>query len=276
MFRFFFFALLIWVPVHAWADEDQESGRWLTVWAGMLPITLAAPHGGRAAVPGIVVRRGVGVPQFTTERDSNTAELAERIGVKVAALLGTRPFLVIAHFERKFIDLNRTENSAFESAAAKPYYDAYHSAMKDALHRVRQRWGGGLLLDIHGQGTEPDTIFRGTNNGKSTARLRRRFGLAAIAGAKSILGQMAAKGYRVEPTDDHERRYTGGYTTQTYGSQRGSEVDAIQLEFGASLRKSSNLDRTATDLAHAIEIFAREYLPITPMPGEDRALSVVP
>jgi hypothetical protein len=48
------------------------------------------------------------------------------------------------------------------------------------------------------------------------------------------------------------------------------------LEFGAHLRKSSNLDRTATDLAHAIEIFAREYLPITPMPGEDRALSVVP
>jgi hypothetical protein len=96
MFRFFLFALLIWVPAHAWADQDQESGRWLTVWAGMLPIILAAPHGGRAAVLGILVRRGVGVPQFTTERDSNTAELAELIGVKVAALLGTRPFLVIA------------------------------------------------------------------------------------------------------------------------------------------------------------------------------------
>jgi len=273
---FVFCALAISFGARAWAEQDQESARWLTVWAGMLPIILAAPHGGRAAVPGIVVRRGVGVPQFMTERDSNTAELAELIAVKVAALLGTRPFLVVAHFERKFIDANRTENSAFESAAAKPYYDAYHSAVREALNRVRQRWGGGLLLDIHGQGTEPDTIFRGTNNGKSTARMLRRFGMVAVTGAKSILGDMVAKRNRLEPTDDYERRYAGGYTTQTYGSHRGTAVDAIQLEFGANLRKSSNLDRTATDLAHAIEIFAREYLPITTNSGEDRSTEVEP
>jgi len=203
----------------------------------MLPIILTAPHGGRAAVPGIVVRRGVDVPQFTTERDSNTAELTELIGVKVTALLGTRPFLVVAHFERKFIDANRTEGNAFESAAAKPYYDAYHSALREALNQVRQRWGGGLLLDIHGQGTEPDTIFRGTNNGKSTARMLRRFGMVAVTGAKSILGHMVAEGYRVEPTDGYEQRYAGGYTTQTYGSHR-----ALQ-----SMRFSWNLAPTCAN-----------------------------
>jgi N-formylglutamate amidohydrolase len=262
IFRFFLFAVLISLPAHAWAERDEESARWLTVWAGMLPIILAAPHGGRSAVPGIALRRGLGIPQFTTERDSNTAELAELAGAKLEALLGARPFLIVAHFERKFIDVNRAESGAFESASAKPYYDAYHDAVKEASSRVRQRWGSGLLLDIHGQRAEAETIFRGTHNGRSTASLRRRFGVAAVIGPKSILGYLAARGYRIEPTDDHERRYTGGYTTQSYGSHRGTEIDAMQLEFGADLRRSANLERTAADFAKAIEIFAREYLPL--------------
>jgi hypothetical protein len=82
---FVFCALVISFGARAWAEQDQESARWLTVCAGVLPIILAAPHGGRAAVPGIVVRRGVGVAQFMTERDSNTAELTELIAVKVTA-----------------------------------------------------------------------------------------------------------------------------------------------------------------------------------------------
>jgi N-formylglutamate amidohydrolase len=61
---------------------------------------------------------------------------------------------------------------------------------------------------------------------------------------------------------ERERQYTGGYTTRTYGSHRGTQVDAMQLELGASLRRSVNLERTASDLAHAIAIFAKEYLPL--------------
>jgi N-formylglutamate amidohydrolase len=254
------FALALLMPAPASAQADHVSSRWLTLWAGMVPIIIAAPHGGRAPLPGIPPRRGVGVAQFTTERDSNTAELAELVAGKLSGELEARPFLVVARFERKFVDVNRAESEAFESQEARPHYQAYHRALGDAAARVKEVWGGGLLLDIHGQGAEADTIFRGTNNGRSVAALRRRFGAAALVGPKSILGQMAGLGYRIAPADDHETRYTGGYTTQTYGSHRGTAIDAIQLEFGANLRRQANLERTATDLARAIEIFAREYL----------------
>lgn len=203
------------------------------------------------------------MPQFATERDSNTAELAAALATKIGERLGAKPFLVIAHFERKYLDANRSEAAAYESAAAKPYYGAYHRALEEAAARVRQHWGSGLLLDIHGQGAESDAIFRGTDNGRSVVALRRRFGSAALTGPKSILGQMAAKGYNILPSgsaDEHERRYAGGYTTQTYGSHCGTEIDAIQLEFGANLRAQANVDRTASDLAQAIEIFAKAYL----------------
>jgi N-formylglutamate amidohydrolase len=128
---------------------------------------------------------------------------------------------------------------------------------------VRALWGQGLLLDIHGQNTEPQAIFRGTDNLKSVADLQQRYGKAAISGAKSILGFLERSGYRVIPANDEgerEERYTGGYTTRLYGSHRGTGIDAIQLEFGSHLRSRANLERTAADVARAIVVFAGEYL----------------
>lgn len=61
--------------------------------------------------------------------------------------------------------------------------------------------------------------------------------------------------------NEPELRYTGGHTAQTYGSHRTNGIDAIQLEFGSQLRARANLDKTAGDLAAAIAIFAKEYLP---------------
>jgi N-formylglutamate amidohydrolase len=251
-----------------WAQQQKEPTDFLTVWSGMLPIILAAPHGGRVALTGVPLRRGVGVAQFTAERDNNTAELAEATAVKVDQQLGAKPFLVIAHFERKYLDANRPESGAFESAAAKPYYEAYHQAIEAAAERIRVRWREGLLLDIHGQSTEPDAIFRGTDNGRSVAALQQKHGKTALTGPQSILGLLASKGYKILPDtagDERERRYTGGYTTRTYGSHRGTKIDAIQLELGGNLRSRKNLERTANDLAEAIATFARAFLTLSEM-----------
>jgi N-formylglutamate amidohydrolase len=231
----------------------------------MLPIILSAPHGGRQPIPEAPVRCGVGVAQFTTGRDNNTGELAERIAAKLEARFGAKPFLIIALFERKYVDANRPSASAYESDHGKLYYESYHRELRAACERVRREWGRGLLLDIHGQGTGVDTIYRGTGNGKTVMSLVGRFGRAAVSGAASMLGQLEQKGYKVFPPTDksyEEKQYTGGYIVQTYGSHRETGIDAIQLEIGTNLRKLAVLDRTAADLADAIAVFAKEYLPL--------------
>lgn len=236
----------------------------------MLPIILSAPHGGREPIPNIPARKGIGVSQFTSERDANTDRLAERVAAKIGETLSAKPFLVIARFERKYVDANRAEDGAYESADARGYHWAYHRALEQACEQVRRSWGRGLLLDIHGQGAEVQTIFRGTENGRSTSALERMFGREAIAGRKSILGQMAEIGYKIVPplaTHEPERRYTGGFTTQTYGSHRGTGIDAIQLELGTHLRSRANLERTAADLSDAIVVFTRAYLPTARLTG---------
>lgn len=255
-------AIALW---HGYAagQNKAEVEKFLTLWAGTLPVILAAPHGGREAIPDIAPRRGLGVAQFTVERDRNTAELTETLAVKLRERFGATPFLVVARFERKYVDANREPAAAYEAAQAKPYYDGYHRAIKDSAEAIRQKWGRGLLLDIHAQGTQAETIYRGTDNGRSVSQLERQYGRTALTGPHSVLGQLASIGYKIEPDlngQDRETRYTGGYTTRTYGSHQGSKIDAIQLELGSSLRDKANLARTANDLAQAIEVFARKYL----------------
>jgi len=255
---------IIFLQSPLWGQERPEE-RFLTLWAGMLPIILSAPHGGRQSIPGVSVRRGIGVAQFTTERDSNTDELAETIAVRLEKRLNAKPFLVVARFERKYLDANRPTESAYESRAAKPYYDGYHSALREAHDRVRREWGRGLLLDIHGQGAQGKTIYRGTGNGRTVISLTQRFGKAAIIGPKSIFSQLERMGYEVLPStkkSDKEQRYIGGYIVHTYGSHHGTGIDAMQLEIGTELRARLNLERTAIDLAEAIAVFAEEYLPL--------------
>ena len=135
--------------------SDRPATDLLTVWHGGLPIVLAAPHGGREPLAEVPVRRGIGVPHFTVRRDSNTAEIAQALAGKLQQRMGAKPFLVIARFERKFVDANRPERAAYEGANAKPYYDAYHRELEAAVNSILRNFGRGLLLDLHGQAAAP-------------------------------------------------------------------------------------------------------------------------
>jgi N-formylglutamate amidohydrolase len=254
---------LYWMPV--FAQEKSGTEGLLIVHNGTLPIVLSAPHGGRQPIPGVTARRGAGVTHFSTARDHYTDELTERIVIELDRILAATPFSVIAQFERKYADANRAPESAYESSAAQSYYEAYHRALNEACRRVRAGWGRGLLLDIHGQGAELETIYRGTYNGRAVSSLVERFGREALIGSRSIFGYLERKGYRVSPPGNSmakESHYIGGYIVQTYGSHRGNGIDAIQMEFGASFRNRRTVQRIAADVAEAIAVFAKEYLPL--------------
>jgi N-formylglutamate amidohydrolase len=129
-----------------------------------------------------------------------------------------------------------------------------------------------LLLDLHGQATDKDTIFRGTNDLKSVKDLQTRFGKKAVTGPNSILGVLEKKGYTIFPanegTDGENKKYNGGYITSHYGSSNGTGIDAIQFETGGDHRAKANLDKTAADFAAAIKVFAKEYLPAEKQPSK--------
>lgn len=231
---------------------------------GDLPIILSAPHGGSDLIPGVPERRGSGAKLFRSKSDAFTGQLTEKLADAIEEKLGRRPYVVIARFHRKYLDANRRARDAFESPQAEPVYHAYHKAISDARRAVTERWGRGILIDIHGQAAEPKAIFRGTQNGKTTTYLYNRFGREAMTGETSLFGQLASQGFPVIPaigsTNNEHPSYDGGYTVITHGSQSGGTVDAIQLELGRDLRVPGANGETANKLAKAITEFSSNYL----------------
>ncbi len=237
----------------------------ITVEAGTLPILLSAPHGGTVPIAGIPIRVGKNVERFVTVRDGNVDKIALQTAQQLEKTLGGRPYLVIARFERKYVDANRAPNAAYEHETAKLHYDAYHRAIQDALVAIKRDWGRGLVVDIHGQSKTLDGIYRGTVDGESVKQLVAEHGRAAVTGEKSLFGMFEKLGYKVLPgnndRDQVERIFNGGHITRSYGSNHIADIDAIQVEFGDNFRKASALDKTSADLAAALTVFAKEYLP---------------
>jgi N-formylglutamate amidohydrolase len=248
------------------APEAPKPEDFVTVQKGTLPVILSAPHGGKKKVPGVPERTGKGVTSFYTVLDTNTAEITESLAAQLEKRLKAKPWVVIARFERKYIDANRSAEQGYESEKARPYYDAYHGALAAACKAVRKKFGRGILLDIHGNAVHPNAICRGTQNLKTVTLLKDRDGMAAVRGKSSILGRMEKLGYKVIPSaadDDatkEEPKFTGGYIVQTYGSHTAFAIDAIQVELGSQFRAKDRCEATAKDLADAVALFYETYL----------------
>ena len=242
----------------------------VTAQRGQIPVILVAPHGGLVRIPGVPDRKA-GV----TVTDTGTAELALLISQRVTAKLGGKPYLVVAQFVRKNADANRPAAEAFEDEAARPHYEAFHAAVRAAVDECRERFGGAILIDVHGQARVPDAIVRGTRNGKTVTRLLERSGAEALTGPDSIPGRLAAAGYQILPAAEagpageaamgRETFFDGGFIVANYGSQNADGVDAIQLEFG-KMRRDDPI-KLARDVGDAIAAFVRRYGPQQPDAG---------
>jgi N-formylglutamate amidohydrolase len=238
---------------------------------GTLPILLTAPHGGRMAVPGVMPRAIAPRPpedtSFVTTVDPETDRLALGIAARIKALTQGDVYLVVARFDRKYIDANRAPGIAFDQAAAQPYYDAYHAAIRRFVDEIRARHPHGLLIDVHGQAKIPDGLARGTIDGRSIRQLLARAGAAAMTGPNGLFGQLERNGFRVVPDNavpfagrTEDPRFNGGYTVDRYGSHGARGIDAVQCEFGADYRRKAAMDRTIEGAARAIVAFRETYL----------------
>ena len=237
------------------------------VQAGQLPVVLSAPHGGTLQIRGVEPRQGAGMAKgpsgFFTGRDAGTSELAVALADAMEKRIGKRPYLVVSKVHRKYLDPNRPSGIAYEDSDAEPVYQRYHGMLHRYCKEILEEHHTGLLLDIHGQGSSSKTLYRGTANGKTVARLKERFGESAHAGEKSLFGTLDRLGWTVFPPmgDGKEQSgFTGGYIVQTHGSHQPNGLDAVQLEFGADYRSKTQREKTAEVLAQAVQEYLEEYV----------------
>ena len=173
------------------------------------------------------------------------AAITTGIAQRLVELRGEAPYVVFAEFHRKYVDVNRSADCAYEAAAARPYYEEYHRTLRGFVDEVRAESGGrGLLFDIHGTASiasDPADLYLATAAGRSVARCQR----CACLG-----GLLAAAGYVVSPNPP---TLGGHHTLETYGSSHAEGIDAIQIEIVAALRASAaKRGILIDDLARAI------------------------
>jgi len=236
------------------ARADEPNGL-VTVRTGSLPVILSSGHGGTQPIPDVPVRMRTETPKFQTVRDERTAELTEKIAAALTEQLGQKPYVVILRAERKYVDVNRPAEHAFESDLAKPVYEAFHNALRHGCDEIREKWKHGLLIDVHGQTVEDAALFRGTVNLETVTALRQRMGPHAY---QQLDRALEKNGFRVMPPgDERETRFTGGHIVRAYGSHQPQGIDAVQWEFGSDLRQKEVLDLTARDAGKALAEFVR-------------------
>lgn len=244
-------------------STEQYRAHLVTLEVGALPIILTVPHGGSEPIPGVPERTGENVDKFTASRDVRTIELAQSLADAIEQELGSRPYTIAAGFSRKYLDVNRREQDAFEDEDARGCYEAYHHAVRVAVNDVHRRWKHGLLLDVHGQVQKPDMIWRGTEDGLAVRKLRDRHGWEPLIGPHGFFGVLAGRGYAIFPPapEDSERPLNGGYTLESYGSHQPRGIDAIQVEVGRDFRTNAMVrEKLARDLAAAASSVYRRYL----------------
>ena len=157
----------------AWAADRTPSDLVLTQ-TGSLPIILTAPHGGREPISGIPPRNLEGkkdIVTYTAGGDPGTDIIVQVMAREIRALTGKDVYMVMARFDRKFIDANRGPAIAYDNPASEPYHQHYHQSIRRFVDEIRATYPAGLLIDVHGQRKFPDHLVRGTWNGRAVTKL---------------------------------------------------------------------------------------------------------
>jgi len=241
---------------------------------GTIPVLITAPHGGNDQPGSVSIRTGVDsngiiIEDFNIVKDSWTKTIAKDIQSKFQQKYGGVPYIVAADFHRKYIDANRPEHQAFESSEAKFYYETYHNKINEFIADIQQKFGQGILLDIHGQAQHPSKILRGTRNGFAVEKLVATHGWDAVVGEQGFFGLLSQQGFSVQPTNSQipttssptpESSLSGGTTIKFNGSHNAIGIDAIQFELGSDIRFSSSERELFSDhMADNIRTFMNSF-----------------
>jgi len=220
-------------------------------------------HGGDRQPPGVPERTGQNLPDdclFETNTDRFTRTVTRGVAQFFFDVFGEAPYVVIANFDRDYIDANRSRVCAFEDRDARQFYEEYHNTIREFVDEIRTDNGGGLLIDVHGTSLitgDPAVLYLGTLNGQSVSSLLSRDPLA-LARKRSLAGLLREAGHVL--SSEIPETIPGGFTLETYGSSNANGVDAIQIEIETSLRTDAGRrDIFIEDLAFAINSLVARY-----------------
>lgn len=199
-----------------------------------------------------------------------SGKLAMELRDKIAMETGETPHLIINQLHRSKLDPNRERGEAtlgdYQAGTA---FDTYHGFIKKAHEIVNQYGKPAVHFDIHGYSSHKDLWFelgylitnsdldrgylRASDSSiRSLASRAAKSGISftsLVRGRDSLGNMFQEAGYKAIPSPawpspsrgSHGKYYRGGYTTQTWGSKEGGNIDCIQMEFPPEPRTNNEV-----------------------------------
>jgi N-formylglutamate amidohydrolase len=125
---------------------------------GHLPIIISIPHGGHLFPEDIPDRKQT-FPSVVKSNDINTQEIGRELADLITETFkGRKPYMVINHLGRSKLDVNRPLKEGAEGipgsnlpSETQIAWSDYHTFLNNAVEEIEERFGRGLLIDIHGE-----------------------------------------------------------------------------------------------------------------------------
>jgi N-formylglutamate amidohydrolase len=256
---------------------------------GNLPVILSVPHGGYLKPIEIPDRNCTGCSYVM---DANTQELARTIDSILTIQTGCSPHLIINRLHRIRLDANRDVGDAADgNPTAFNSWASYHQYIEDAKKAVIEKYGRGILIDLHGHGhsiqrlelgyllddadlqkidtdlNTPDYVNRVSIKSLQVRNQATTSLSQLLRGPYSFGTLVAQKGYPAVPSQQiatplaGELYFSGGYTTERHGSRNNGAIDAIQIECNMQGVRDTGANRLkfANALGQTLQEFLKKY-----------------
>lgn len=278
------------VPTVTSFKRDTTFVNYVEYRTGNCPIVISVPHGGSLKDNSYVLRseNNCSDPDFTTVTDLYTIELANLIDSVFHARTGKYCYIIIGKIKRTYVDFNREAEYAVPIGASNNVksYNTYHSSIRQAIKELKENFGSGFFIDLHGHGHAKKQIEIGyllsrselalsddvlSSNGNYAKKSsiyhlylldKAHNSFAEIIRGNSSIGSIM-KSYGLacvpnisSPNVGTDPYFSGGYNSKSYGSFNGlSNIDALQFEFDSESRTILNRKTTAVKFYESIYQF---------------------
>lgn len=232
---------------------------------GDYPLILEVPHDGTLKMESVSVRvKTDSTKNFNTGRDSYTSDLARLIADNIQKTTRKRPYVIIMKLSRKWIDVNREKDNAYDQPEVAEIYNDYFELLNKAKQEIIFKFKKGFLLDIHcGQSWTYDVYFGASSKNRSVKNLNEQYGKEAYTGENSIQWSLSNAGYEIPGYNDIPAKAgpVGKVVkAMTWGSE-DKKLDGIEIEINLKklLKNTETRNKLAIDLSTALQKFISAY-----------------
>ena len=255
---------------------------------GNIPLIIISVHGGKLVPDWIKTRV---CQDATVVTDLYTKEIALEIESNLKSM-GYSPYIVLNKLHRKKLDLNRTlKKSNCGDMKTEAYWNLFHNQVDNFRNEIQNKFGTGLVIDIHGHSHKEqrielgyllssselrmDTLKINSSNLKNESSVKNlldknldNLKLSDLLSGEFSMGNLLTlKGHASVPSKDciapkeGELYFSGGYNTEVYGSKDNGSVDAIQVELNMNGIRDTEENRSifSKNFADVIILFLRTY-----------------